>query len=222
MKLALATALAIGTIQLASAKIAPLPHVIDHRKMPKGTCSKTSQAYYDWGLQSFNMASEILSTVAAIKYHFGIRVAVETGTFKGATTFPLGFLFDEVHTIENHEEGQEADLGRNPGIQLYWGSSSEILPDLLPTLMDEKYIFFYLDAHWFDYLPLLDEIEIIGRTHKNKAIIMIDDCYVPWEPTIGHDTYKGIPISDEYMKPALALAYDLDGYTTHYIIPKNV
>ena len=39
-------------------------------------------------------------------------------------------------------------------------------------------VFFYLDAHWEDDLPLLEEIEVIF-SHRDRATIMIDDFCVP-------------------------------------------
>ena len=39
-------------------------------------------------------------------------------------------------------------------------------------------IFFYLDAHWYNYLPLNNELEIIFSSW-NSPIVMIDDFEVP-------------------------------------------
>ena len=49
-------------------------------------------------------------------------------------------------------------------------------------------LFFYLDAHWNDDLPLAEEIEIVF-SRCPLAAIMIDDFQVPLDPGYGYDDY---------------------------------
>lgn len=49
-------------------------------------------------------------------------------------------------------------------------------------------LFFYLDAHWYKYLPLREEIEIIGSCWEN-VVILIDDFKVNGDPGYSYDNY---------------------------------
>src|SRR5262249_13055811 len=51
-----------------------------------------------------------------------------------------------------------------------------------------KPIFFYLDAHWEDALPLRAELEVILATWSD-AIVMIDDFQVEGDAQYGFDDY---------------------------------
>ncbi|MFA6365084.1 MAG: hypothetical protein WCW78_01650 [Candidatus Paceibacterota bacterium] len=48
--------------------------------------------------------------------------------------------------------------------------------------------FFFLDAHWYEYWPLPDELKEISKL--DKAIIIIDDFKIEGRPEYGFDTYK--------------------------------
>ena len=50
-------------------------------------------------------------------------------------------------------------------------------------------IFFYLDAHWNDDLPLKEEIELIVSRWKN-SVVMVDDFQVPDDRGYGFDCYS--------------------------------
>ncbi|MDQ3623233.1 MAG: hypothetical protein M3463_12190 [Verrucomicrobiota bacterium] len=39
--------------------------------------------------------------------------------------------------------------------------------------------FFYLDAHWYDDLPLKEEVDLIAQ-HWDQSVIMVDDFQVSW------------------------------------------
>jgi hypothetical protein len=62
-------------------------------------------------------------------------------------------------------------------------------------------LFFYLDAHWNEDLPLADEIDIIfGRS--SNAVVMIDDFEVPGDPGFDYDDYgPGKALNAEYIAP---------------------
>ncbi len=62
---------------------------------------------------------------------------------------------------------------------------------------------FYLDAHWYNYWPLLNEINAISEHFKDNCIIIIDDFLVPGRPELTFDTYKGTPNSLEFIKESL-------------------
>ena len=45
-----------------------------------------------------------------------------------------------------------------------------------------------LDAHWYNDIPLIEEIEIIFENWGN-AVVMIDDFQVPYDEGYGYDKY---------------------------------
>lgn len=173
----------------------------------------------DWGFSAFNGAPEIGVFLAYLKAHYQIDTMVETGTYRGGTTLFFSFLFDEVHTIEIVEEtykNAKEFLSAYPNIHCHLGSSEETLKELLPTLQDRP-VLFYLDAHWYDHWPLLQELEEISKTHRDNCIIVIDDFKVPHLKHIGYDAYGEHECSLEYIEKKLDLVFS--DYTYHYIIP---
>jgi hypothetical protein len=52
----------------------------------------------------------------------------------------------------------------------------------------QRRVFFYLDAHWYENLPLKEEIRIILHSDVDP-VIMIDDFAVPGDPQYGFDDY---------------------------------
>jgi len=180
-----------------------------------------SLSAYKLGRSAFNHSPELTSFFHFISHYYQTDVAIETGTFEGFTTRFFALNFDEVHTIESSEENYKKgdDLLQDcANVHRYLGNSPDVLKQILPTLQ-EKRIFCYLDAHWYDYWPLLDEIEEIGKTHKDNCIIVVDDVQVPGRQDVQFDSYNGHPCSHEYVKSKLESVFT--GYHYLYVIPRN-
>lgn len=79
-----------------------------------------------------------------------ITVAVETGTFEGATARLLKQRFPIVHTIELQPERWRRCVEEyaRTGIQFHLGDSSEHVAALAAAYADTP-VCWYLDAHWF-------------------------------------------------------------------------
>lgn len=172
--------------------------------------------------EAFNHAPELSSFFNYLKTKYHIDTAIETGTFQGNTTALFGRLFDQVHTIEIVEGTYNAAkdaLKSYDNIHLHLGSSEKVLKDLLPSVKG-KPVLFYLDAHWQDHWPLLEEIQEIGKTHKDNCIIVIDDIKVPGKKKFPYDAYGDHECSHEYVKEKLDEVFT--DYTFHYILPKSV
>jgi predicted O-methyltransferase YrrM len=118
---------------------------------------------------------------------------VETGTFLGMTTDFLARrarkhaahvysceLNPRHFAIAGHTVG---DLGN---VHLHHGNSVDFLRSLSSRLSQAKN-FVYLDAHWYDYLPLRDELTTL-REWQN-TVVMIDDFKVPSDDRFGWDKY---------------------------------
>jgi hypothetical protein len=122
------------------------------------------------------------------------RAIVETGTYLGNTTERLAETGLPVYTIEAdcYNFGfARARFWRRHNVTLLRGDSREILRRLLDgqlRALCSSPIFFYLDAHWNEDLPLAEELEIVFRRCP-AAVVMIDDFQVPFDPGYGYDDY---------------------------------
>ena len=128
---------------------------------------------------------------------------VETGTHIGETT---AYMAKEsnlpIHTSEIDERYYSYAKLRCQNfdnINIYNNSSDVMLEGLRSELKDKR-VFYYLDAHFFDDLPLKREIEIIHKISKSY-FIMIDDFQVIDDAGYGYDNYgKNGVLSINYKK----------------------
>ena len=107
---------------------------------------------------------------------------IETGTYKGETSFWAANHFKNVYTIEidpkiSKETKSKSDCPKN--IEFLVGNSKDVLPELVENNLSGT-CFFWLDGHWCmgaggkeDECPLLKELEAIKSIQN--AIIFIDD-----------------------------------------------
>lgn len=133
-----------------------------------------------------------------------VKVIVETGLDKGLSTVVLSQIVDLVIGIDNnlncvaqaHENLSKA--GRTNAL-LIADSSPDALRKLDPLLWGYEVIYF-LDAHWQQYWPLLDEIAAI---RPETGVIVLHDMQVPDHPELGFDCYGGKSLNYDYVKDAL-------------------
>ena len=138
-------------------------------------------------------------------------ILVETGTYRGHTTFACEPLFERIYTIEvdkrlydDVSKGYDGDK-----ITFLHGDSSVVFSQLLPTIT--KPTIFFLDGHWSSGetgkgvkdCPLIEEVTQIATLFQQDGIIIIDDyrlfgkgptngtCNEDWE-TISKDTILNI------------------------------
>lgn len=161
-------------------------------------------------VSSFNNDSVVADTVLQLVKDLKIDCIIETGTFQGTTTAFLSETFPniDIYTVEvNLETYQkaQANLQGYSNIKLLYGSSEKVLEHLLPELQGKR-ILFYLDAHWDDYWPLLDEFEAIQKQCKDNCCIVIDDFKVPFRQ-FQHDIYKEQPLDLDYIEEKLKQVY---------------
>ena len=120
-----------------------------------------------------------------------VEAVVETGTFRGTTS---QFLADvsgvTVYTVEAHERYFRYATKRlvDRDIRVAHQDSRSFLRNLTQELGPESTVFFYLDAHWGEDLPLVEELEIIASNWP-RSVIMVDDFEVPGDPGYGFDDY---------------------------------
>ena len=80
------------------------------------------------------------------------------------------------------------ELAGTQNVDLHLGDSRTFLNELVSRGVHEGRSFFYLDAHWNDDLPLVEEIEIIAGNWR-EFVVMIDDFQVPGDDGYGFDDY---------------------------------
>jgi hypothetical protein len=128
----------------------------------------------------------------------GISAFVETGTSKGETTAFVAQLNHSlpVYTCEVHPptfRETSARLTSFPNIVMRESSSPDFLQGLVGKTSLGDLPLFWLDAHWYKFWPLRDELSIITR-QLGAAVILIDDFEIPGRPQFGYDTtnqYRG-------------------------------
>lgn len=128
---------------------------------------------------------------------------VETGTFKGNTTAYMAKTGLPIKSAEYDERNFGYCQFRfllNKDVSIYQGDSRQFLRSLTgDKSIKNEMIFFYLDAHWNEDLPLAEELDIIF-SHWDNMVIMIDDFKVP-DTGYNYDDYgKGKALTLEYLK----------------------
>ena len=145
---------------------------------------------------------------------------VETGTFYGHTsayvrkTFKTSVYTSEINTT--HYFVSKLNLIWFAGIISTLSNSSEFVANICNkgTLGDNP--MFYLDAHFYEHMPLPDELLNIGNLCE-KAIIVIDDFLIPSQPEFLYDEYPGIRIDLELVETTLSqIRKDIDVYLPNY------
>lgn len=146
---------------------------------------------YRWG-GAFNGQAERCATFREILDRLCPVAIIETGTYRGTTTEFLARHFTgPIHSCEIDRRcflGSRRKLARFPQIELALSDSRPFLRYVLARRQPAAPLLVYLDAHWWDDLPLREEIEIVlGSGHD--AAIMIDDFEVPDDPGYTFDDF---------------------------------
>ena len=171
-------------------------------------CIRCPERAAGWGPFNGQTARQALfvEIIANIRPHS----IVETGTFLGMTTELMCQTGLPVFTIESNPRNYgfaRARLWRRRNIQLFQGDSRAGLRRLFDGplhALSARTVFFYLDAHWNDDLPLAEEIDIVF-SRCPTAIVMIDDFEVPSDPGYGFDDYgPGKALVSSYIRPAIS------------------
>lgn len=115
---------------------------------------------------------------------FGLRIFVETGTFKGDTVEAMRPHFDQIYSIELSENFYEAAVKRFKGvakIKLLEGDSGKRMPEVVAEL--DAPTLFWLDGHYSGgdtamgdlAAPVWAELKAIFSGMKHPFVILIDD-----------------------------------------------
>lgn len=121
---------------------------------------------------------------------------IETGTFRGATTelfAESGLPVYSMEALGRNYGFARVRLHRSKNVKIMHIDSREGLRRVLTGPLARQLaapLFFYLDAHWKDDLPLAEELEIIFSLAQ-RAYVMIDDFEVPDDVGYSFDDYGG-------------------------------
>jgi len=143
----------------------------------------------------------------AIIQRLEFSAVVETGTFRGTTSLFFAESGLPVYTVEvspRYYECASMRLRRyRSRIHISEGDSRTYLTRLAKDASFPKSsVFFYLDAHWREDLPLREEVTIIFK-NWNNSVAMIDDFCVPGTD-YGYDDYSPRKqLTLQYLQPVL-------------------
>ena len=165
----------------------------------------------------FNGDVYVCEQFLELQTHFKIKTVIELGSCVMGTTKWLAENFDNVKTVEINDTFRNIGLQRIKGlrnVESYLGDSGKMLPAMLSGCNNDVLI--WIDSHWEKHFPLFDELQVIKQSQL-MPIIVIHDCKVPYQPELGYDSYNGIDISFETIKPFLDDIYGGEGeYQYHY------
>lgn len=143
----------------------------------------------------------------------GVKVIVETGTYHGFTTLRLSEFGLKTLTVECDRNNYDIAIKNIAGkAYIHFGDSVKFLNHVVKTI--EQTSLFYLDAHWGNVCPLLQELKEL-ETLKNKPVIAIHD-FKTDNPDHGYDSYNGQEFTYEWIKPSLDNIYGEGQYKYHY------
>lgn len=155
---------------------------------------------------------ELLEKTKKLVNKYKVSKIYETGTFYGGSTYILSNNFPslKIYTYELIENAYNVSCRKNAGKQNVFLRNISSPEGLKKDLIEgENNVFIFLDAHWYDYWPILDELSVI-ESKKIKPCIAIHDFFVPdgnGKAKFGHDTYKGQPLNFEYIKSNVEKIY---------------
>ena len=160
----------------------------------------------------FNVANEFLK----LRDKFNVKTVLEAGSCVGGSTKWMANNFQNVITTEINETFRNFCLERTKefsNVKSYLANTTDVLAEILKSL--DSNIIIFLDDHWNEFFPLIDELKIIKQSGL-KPVIIVHDCLVPNQPKLGYDSYNGVDISYATMKPYLDDIYGENGYEYHY------
>jgi hypothetical protein len=125
-----------------------------------------------------------LALIARTRHEHGLKVFVETGTFRGEMIHTQREHFDKLISIELSEalfQACCARFARDPKVQLHQGDSGIKLGEVAGSLAEPA--LFWLDAHYSrgdtagagKDAPILKELSSIVPRNQPKDAILIDD-----------------------------------------------
>jgi hypothetical protein len=152
-----------------------------------------------------------LAAFEELKRRCSFAAVVETGTYRGESTVFFAAAGCPVYSSEVAPRFwgyARARLWSRSNAHLYLGDSRQFLRRLIQdSTVPKDSVFFYLDAHWPDDLPLREEVDLIFR-HWTRPVVMVDDFQVPDDQGYQFDNYgEGKKLSLAYLDHVAHLGF---------------
>lgn len=169
----------------------------------------------------FNGDTFLENEILALKDFHKIEKAIELGTCLGSSTLWLSQNFRRVDTTEiNREfyviatERFAEQAGNN--ITIYNEDSRSILEMLIQS--GQQPVFIFIDSHWGQSNPLLQELDIIAQSGNKNVILAIHDFKVPDHPELGWDEYaaEGIVYEWSWIESRIEKIYGKGNFNHYY------
>jgi len=122
--------------------------------------------------------------IETYRARFGLKILVETGTFRGDMVAAMLGLFDEIFSIEVFEpfyRQASEEFGAYPHVHIVFGDSAQVMPAILSQMNSPG--LFWLDGHYSgegtgrgsDDTPVIAELDHIAKLGRPGQVILIDD-----------------------------------------------
>ena len=163
----------------------------------------------------FHIGSEFLK----LKDQYELNVAIETGSCFYVTTKFLAQHFEKVFTCEINEE--YAKWGReglpNNVEAVIMDSVQYLTTTLKNQIKPEDRAIYFLDAHWLNHCPLIDEIKAIGDIKTDRPPVIAIHDFKTDNPEHGFDSYFGIDFDLNFISASMEILENKLGVTySHY------
>jgi cephalosporin hydroxylase len=153
-----------------------------------------------WGNFPLNGQFIRMQQIAKIANSMKPTHVIETGTyFAGSTGYLATLTQGQCITIEANPKfyeiaKQNIDLNFSDGkIETLHGSSDIELPKILQKIPQDSRILAYLDAHWYEDIPIQREIWAL-QSWGGLWVAVVDDFKVPGDEGYGFDVYGDLVI----------------------------
>ena len=146
--------------------------------------------------------SPLIQIIKRFQTDFGLHNFVETGTFEGESSVAMTFLFKHVYTCDVRDWPRSLDFYCSANLTYETLNSPDFLRKHMAVIREQS--LFFLDAHWGEYWPLLDELAIIF-SNCHKPVIIIDDFDAG--NGLSCDEYQGRKLGFDYLASSIPADY---------------
>jgi predicted O-methyltransferase YrrM len=187
-----------------------IPYALSHQKEEVFLQHERLEALRIAPSEPFHGDSILQQLIVSSIQFFNVKTFFETGTFRGDSIVWLSNQLEDLDIMSVevdqffHARAAKRILHRKKKnkIRLLNNDSAVALKECFKTKILGDPTLFWLDAHWYNQWPLIDEITLITRSCKS-SVILIDDFKVPCNLELGFDTYNGTENSIELIRSVL-------------------
>jgi hypothetical protein len=168
----------------------------------------------------FNGDAFVCKEFLKIKEQLDITVSVETGSCMYSTTQWMGQNFNRVHTVELNADYAKHGAHKVADMQNVYPEINDsvlFLKELMGRLDKKDRVIYFLDAHWGNHCPLIDELNVLTLSPTElPPVIVIHDWYTG-DDRLGWDEYNGQRFEYSWIEPKIKDLENAHGCVyTHY------